>query len=152
MTNLLKNTVTIDDWNVYEEVKKIKSVKNILSKVIVNPANAYSQLWRDYATGNISVENLHKILRGKLLKSVYKMSKQKYPFKPIVESPKNMYGWTKACAHIECLNAGNRYWLGVLLKDLLKGKLEAEQGKIEEIEELLSEYPHTKEPRITIDG
>lgn len=129
-----------DDWNVYDEVKKIKTAKDSMGRTINRPANICRQLYRDYVSEKITIDELHKTLRGKLLKVVYKMKKEKYPLKPTEETPANMEGWGKACAHIEAVNAGNKHWLGILLNDIVDGKLEAKQGKREEIEELLSEW------------
>ena len=140
MTNLERNTVMTDDRNVYEETKKINSVKIPLEKIVTKSGNPHLQLFKDYISGEISSDELHKILRGKLLKSVHKMRKEDYPPEPTKESPGSMKGWAEACAHIKYVNAGSKYWLGVLLGDIVDGKLEAEQGKQEEIEELLSEW------------
>ncbi len=140
MTNLERNTVMTDDRNVYEETKKINSVKIPLEKIVTKSGNPHLQLFKDYISGEISIDELHRILRGKLLKNAYKMKKEEYPRKPTEESLVNMKGWAEACAHIKCVNAGNKYWLGMLLNDIVEGKLEAEQGQEEEVEELLSEW------------
>ncbi len=139
MTNLSKDLVT-DDYDVVKETRKIKTPEDTLDKIVIKSGNPHQQLWHDYINDKVSVEELHRTLRGKLLKSIYKMRKQKYPPKPTEETPANMEGWIKACTKLEAPNAGNKYWLGVLLKDIIEGKLEAEPGKEEEIEELLSEW------------
>ena len=144
MTNLRQDTVTDD-----VEQRKVESIKGSLDKLIFNKGNPHRQLKQDRIDDKISSDELHKTLRGKLLKNVYKMKKQKYPPKPTIikeeklsksEIENIMQGWGEACIHIDCVNAGNKHWLGVLLKDMAEGKLQAEQGKEEEIEELLSEW------------
>ena len=144
MTNSKQDTVTDD-----VEQRKVESIKGSLDKLIFRKGNPHRQLRQDRIDGKISSDELHKTLRGKLLKSVYKMKKQKYPPKPTITKEEKlskseiediMQGWGEACIHIDCTNAGNKHWLGVLLKDIVGGKLEAEQGKEEEIEELLSEW------------
>jgi len=139
MTNSSSGLAT-DDYDVVKEVEKIKPVKSLLGKVINKHSNPHHQLWQDYVGDEISVDELHRVLRGKLLETVYKMKKERYPPKPTEETSANMDGWGRACASVEATNAGNKYWLGILLNDIIKGKLEAEQGKQEEIEELLSEW------------
>jgi len=138
MINSLKNTATTED-----------SLGSLISKA----GNPYWQLYRDYVNSKITVGELHRVLRTKLLKSVRKMKRQKYPLKPSEEKPANMEGWARACARVKAINIGNKHWLGILLSDLLQGKLKGEQGKIEEIQELLSEYPGyiRKETRIAIN-
>jgi len=142
MTSSRQDTVTDD-----VEQRKVESIKGSLDKSIVKKGNPHRQLWQDYIAGKVSSDELHKTLRGKLLKSVYKMKKQEYPPKPTIKEKLSkseieniMQGWGEACVHIDCVNAGNKYWLGILLNDIVEGKLEAEQGKEEEIEELLSEW------------
>lgn len=123
MTNLPKNTVTND-----------------LEKLVRKAANPYYQLWQDFRCGKVEKEKFHKTLREKSLKDVHKMGKEEYPLKPTKKSKENMDGWAAACVHIDCVNAGNKHWLGVLLKDIVEGKLDIQQGKEEEIEELLAKY------------
>ncbi|MQY59932.1 MAG: hypothetical protein GH144_10100 [Clostridia bacterium] len=139
MTNLSSGLVT-DDYDLEKEVEKIRSIKGSLDKIATKYGNPHRQLFKDYISGKVSVDELHKVLRGKLLKTVYKMKREKYPPKPTKKSSANMDGWGRACASLGSTNAGNKYWLGVLLNDIIEGKLEAEQGKREEIEELLSEW------------
>ncbi len=144
MTSSRQDTVTDD-----VEQRKVESIKDPLDKSVFKKGNPHRQLWQDFIAGKVSSDKLHKTLRGKLLKSVYKMNKQPYPPKPTIikgeklskiEIEEIMQGWGEACVHIDCVNIGNKHWLGVLLNDIVEGKLEAEQGKEEEIEELLSEW------------
>ena len=136
MTNL-GNGLAIDDWDVVKEVEKIKPIKDSLHKIVAKSGNPHLQLWRDYIGNKIKVDELHRVLRGKLLKSIHKMRRQQYPSEPTIKTPSNVNGWAIACNKVECVNAGNKFWLGILLTDIIEGKLEAEQGKEEEIEELL---------------
>ena len=142
MTSSRQNTVTDD-----VEQRKVESIKDPLDKLIVKKGNPHRQLRQDCIDGKVSSDELHKTLRGKLLKSVYKMNKQPYPPEPTIRKEKKlskveiesiMRGWGEACNKVDCANANNKHWLGILLKDIVEGKLEAEQGKGEEIEELLS--------------
>lgn len=133
--------------------KSTATTKDSLGTLISKAGNPHWQLYRDYVNGKIGIDELHRVLRGKLLKTVYKMKREKYPLKPTEEKPANMEGWARACARVKVINISNRYWLGILLNDLLEGKLKGEQGKQEEIQELLSEYPgyKRKETRVAIN-
>ncbi len=146
MTSSRQNTVTNN-----VEQRQVVSVGGSVGRVVGKKRNPHWQLWQDFIANKVSSDELHRILRGKLLKSVHKFKKQKYPPEPTVikngkgKLPKSeiesiMQGWGEACEHVNCVNAGNKYWLGLLLSDIVEGKLEAEQGKEEEIEELLSEW------------
>ena len=141
MLNSRQNSVTDD-----VEPRKVEPVKDPLGKLMVKKGNPHRQLWQDYIAGKVSIDELHKTLRGKLLKSVYKMKKQGYPPEPTVRGLSKsgmegiMQGWGKACNKVDCVNIGKKYWLGILYKDVVEGRLKAEQGKEEEIEELLSEW------------
>lgn len=142
MTNSRQDTVTDD-----VEQRKVEHIKDSLAGLLIKKGNPHRQLLQDFFGGKVSSDELYRILRDKLLKNVYKMKKQEYPPKPTIkeklsksEMENIMQGWGEACVHTDCVNAGNKYWLGVLLNDIIEGKLEAEQGKEEEIEELLSEW------------
>lgn len=122
----------------------------LLSGLVINKNNPFSGKFLQYAEKQITIKELHKFTRTWMLKRVQKYKHQIYPLKPSKESKVSMDGWATACNHITCINASNKFWLKILLEDLENNNLEVEQGKIEEIQELLNVYPG-KQKKIAIN-
>lgn len=114
-------------------------MRDLINSMVEKKVNPFKKTWEDFYKGIITKRELQKVLGEWALKRVPRYQYREFPPRP--KEKKYKEGWLARCRKIKYENISNEYRLRQLLTRIDEGIIEAEQGKIEEIGEILVEYP-----------
>lgn len=117
-------------------------MKDSVNSIVENKVNPFKAVWKDYFKGIITKKELQRVLGEWALDRVSHYQYQKIPSMP--KGKKYMKGWLVRCKEIKYENTHRKHVLKQLLSRIDEGIIKAEQGKIEEIGEILSGYPQKR--------
>lgn len=117
-------------------------MRDSVNSIVEKKVNPFKAVWKDYFKGIITKKELQRVLGQWALDRVSQYKYQKLP--PMPKGKKYMKGWLVRCKKIKYENTHHKHVLKKLLVRIDEGIIEAEQGKIEEIGEILSGYPQKR--------